>query len=104
MALMQVRSEALQAKQSMFVRHSASEKALREHKEQLAIAKEEAAAQKALNETLRANARNLRQQISSLKVGLLPSLTSAAVNSAGSLALTFRMPCRGPFRISRRGC
>jgi hypothetical protein len=74
MALVQVRAEALQAKQSMFARHSASEKALREHKEQLAAAKEEAAAQKALNETLRANAKNLRQQISSLKVSLLFNL------------------------------
>ena len=64
----QVRQEALQAKQSMFNRHSATEKALREHKDLLAAAREDLAGQKSLVETLRANAKNLRQQIGTCKV------------------------------------
>ncbi len=65
---LQVKQEALQAKQSMFNRHSTAEKALREHKELLTTAREELAGQKSLIETLRANAKNLRQQISAIKV------------------------------------
>lgn len=64
----QVRQEALQAKQSMFNRHSATEKALREHKDLLGTAREELAGQRSLVETLRANAKNLRQQLSACKV------------------------------------
>ena len=63
-----MRQEALQAKQNMFNRQSTTEKALREHKDLLATAREELAGQKSLVETLRANAKNLRQQIDACKV------------------------------------
>ncbi len=64
----QVKQEALQAKQNMFNRQSTTEKALREHKDLLATAREELAGQRSLVETLRANAKNLRQQIGASKV------------------------------------
>ena len=63
-----MRQEALQAKQSMFNRHAAAEKALREHKDLLATAREELGGQRSLVETLRANAKNLRQQLGACKV------------------------------------
>lgn len=67
----QAKQDVLAAKQSMFSRHSSTEKALKEHKEQLAAAKEELASKEGLHQTMKANAANLRAQISSLKVHAL---------------------------------
>ena len=69
---MQAKQDVLAAKQSMFSRHSSTEKALKEHKEQLATAKEELASKEGLHQTMKANAANLRAQISSLKVHAFP--------------------------------
>ena len=70
---LQAKQDVLAAKQSMFSRHASTEKALREHKEQLAAAREELASKEGLHQTMKANAANLRAQISSLKVPVLPS-------------------------------
>ena len=72
---LQAKQDVLAAKQSMFSRHSSTEKALKEHKEQLAAAKEELTSKEGLHQTMKANAANLRAQISNLKV---PALLSAA--------------------------
>ena len=68
---MQAKQDLLAAKQSMFSRHASTEKALKEHKEQLAAAKEELTSKEGLHQTMKANAANLRAQISSLKVHAL---------------------------------
>ena len=75
----QVRQEALQAKQSIFLRHSTAEKTLREHRELLAAAREDLAGQKSLVETLRANAKNLRQQLGTCQVCLMPPTDGIAL-------------------------
>ena len=76
---MQAKQDVLAAKQSMFSRHSSTEKALKEHKEQLATAKEELASKEGLHQTMKANAANLRAQISNLKVAALLSAAHQGV-------------------------
>lgn len=87
-----MKQEALQAKQSMFARHSGVEKGLREHKELLAGAREELAGQRSLAETLRANAKNLRQQLGACTVTLSPPCTGQRWQQ-DALGLCYALHC-----------